>query len=58
MDALGRRVSKQVAGDNGLPDEVGYHYDQAGHLIAESDAQGNIRREYLWLEETPLAIVQ
>ena len=58
VDALGRRVSKQVAGDNGLPDEVGYHYDQAGHLIAESDAQGNIRREYLWLEETPLAIVQ
>lgn len=58
VDALGRRVSKQVSGDNGLPVEIGYHYDQAGRLIAESDAQGNIRREYLWLEETPLAIVQ
>lgn len=34
------------------------YYDSAGRLIAESDAQGNIRREYLWLEETPLAIVQ
>lgn len=35
-----------------------YHYDQAGHLIAEADATGKITREYLWLEDTPLAVMQ
>jgi len=56
INALGQRVRKTTAG--GTPGDTLYHYDLAGHLIAESDGTGQIQREYLWLEDTPLAVLQ
>jgi RHS repeat-associated protein len=32
-------------------------YDQAGHLLAESDDSGNTLTEYVWLDDMPIALV-
>jgi RHS repeat-associated protein len=34
-----------------------YVYDQAGHLLAESDGSGNTLTEYVWFDDMPLALV-
>ncbi len=34
------------------------HYDGAGHLIAESNGTGVFRRQYLWLDDLPVAYYQ
>jgi hypothetical protein len=34
-----------------------YVYDQAGHLLAESDDSGNTLTEYVWLDDMPIALV-
>jgi hypothetical protein len=31
------------------------HVDLAGHLIAEATAAGVVTREYVWLDDMPLA---
>jgi RHS repeat-associated protein len=42
----------------GAPNTVShYHFDRSGRLLAESDGQGNVRQEYLWLDDTPVAEV-
>jgi RHS repeat-associated protein len=33
-----------------------YVYDRAGHLIAEATAAGVVTREYVWLDDMPLAL--
>ncbi len=36
-----------------------YFYDQAGQLIAEYDGvSGDLLREYVWLEDTPVAVIE
>jgi len=52
LNALGQRVAK-LGGSGGTH----YHYDAAGRLIAESDAAGNVQKEYVWLGETPVAMI-
>ncbi len=51
-NALGERVRK-----TGVTDTI-YHYDPMGRLLAESTADGRIEREYLWLEDIPVAVLQ
>ena len=51
-NGLGERIRKQNVSD------TLYLYDPEGHLIAESAADGTIEREYLWLEDLPLAVMQ
>jgi RHS repeat-associated protein len=34
-----------------------YVYDRQGHLIVEADASGNTLREYVWVDDMPLAVV-
>jgi RHS repeat-associated protein len=34
-----------------------FHYDRGGHLIAESDGSGNVQREYVFLDDTPIAFI-
>jgi uncharacterized protein RhaS with RHS repeats len=34
-----------------------FHYDRAGHLIAESDGSGNLQDEYVYLDDTPIAFI-
>ncbi|XPS88777.1 hypothetical protein Dvar_67960 [Desulfosarcina variabilis str. Montpellier] len=50
--ADGRRMMKTVDGSVTV-----YHYDLEGHLIAESDGQGNLTRLYIYLNGAPLSMV-
>lgn len=52
LDANGVRVRKTGAED------VVYHYDIAGRLIAESNATGAMQKEYVWLDQQPVAVIQ
>ncbi len=49
---LGERVAKSTAAG-----VTQFHYDRAGHLIAESDNLGNVMREHLWLDDMPVGYV-
>lgn len=53
INALGQRTGKRTP-----QGEITYHYDLSGHLIGESDASGRVKREYLWLGDTPVAVLQ
>ena len=53
VNALGQRIRKtNSAGD------VVFHYDTRGRLIAETDQTGVLKREYLYLHDTPVAVAQ
>jgi len=54
LNALGQRVLKSTG--SGIA--TVYHYDSAGRLIAESDAQGNVQVEYIRLGDMPVAVIQ
>jgi RHS repeat-associated protein len=32
-------------------------YDRSGHVLAESDAQGNVMDEFIWLDDMPVGFV-
>src|SRR6185312_11334573 len=51
-NAFRQRVQKVVGSTT-----IQFVHDEAGHLIAESDASGTIQREYLWLDDMPVAMV-
>jgi RHS repeat-associated protein len=51
VNALGQRIRKT----NSTEDRV-FLYDTQGHLIAEADPAGTITREYLYLNDMPLAV--
>lgn len=53
VNAFGQRVKKSTT--NG---ETVFHYDRDGRLIAETDAQGKVQREYVYLNELPVAVLQ
>src|SRR5205823_1259556 len=48
-DAVGNRISR---GD------TVFHYDTRGHLIAETDAGGAVKRELIYLGDIPVGVVQ
>ena len=54
LNALGQRVMKTPTAGNATV----YHYDINGHLIAESDTQGNVQAEYIYLGDVPVAVMQ
>jgi YD repeat-containing protein len=53
VNALGQRIRKT----NTTEDRV-YLYDTRGRLIAETDPGGALKREYLYLNDIPVAVVQ
>jgi YD repeat-containing protein len=53
INALGQRSRKTTG-----TEDTFYIYDLDGHVIAETDASGTVRREYLYLTDLPLAVVQ
>ena len=56
VNALGLRVRKQVPYTN---TDTLYHYDAQGHLIAEHEAASpRYTREYIWLDDQPVAVMQ
>lgn len=53
LDAEGRRIAKSNA-----TEDTRYVYDRVGHLIAETDATGGAQREYIWLGDLPVGVLQ
>jgi len=53
VNALGQRIRKTNTGTDTV-----YVYDTQGRLIAEADPGGQTRREYLYLNDIPLAVIQ
>ena len=49
-DAFGLRRTKLASGSATV-----YHYDGAGHLLAETDDSGALQRLYVWAGDTPVA---
>ena len=49
-NALGQRTTKTVGGT-----DIIYLYDLSGKLIAEHDATGALIRDYVWLDDSPVA---
>jgi RHS repeat-associated protein len=57
-NGFGQLAARTLTAATGLPGTVHYFYDGDGHLIAEADAAtGAIVREYLWLDDLPVAVV-
>ncbi|MGQ5524883.1 RHS repeat domain-containing protein [Chitinimonas sp. PSY-7] len=52
INAMGERVAKTYQGTTTI-----FHYDVSGRLIAESDQAGVFKREYIYLGNTPVALV-
>ena len=52
-NALGERLIKTVGTAT-----TDFHYDEQGHLIAESQPNGMVIREYVWLDDMPLAQIE
>ena len=53
VNALGQRIRKT----NSLGDTV-FHYDTKGRLVAETMPSGTLKREFLYLGDIPVAVVQ
>jgi YD repeat-containing protein len=53
VNSLGQRIRKT----NSQSDTV-YHYDKEGRLIAESSPGGTIQKEYIYLGDIPVAVIQ
>jgi RHS repeat-associated protein len=59
-DAMGRRVTRgQWMGSPSNPRAYTlYAYDQHNHLIGEYKADGTLITEYVWLGDTPVAVIK
>ena len=56
VNAFGQRVLKANPVD--AADKTHFVYDEAGHLIGEYDATGNVTQETVWLGDLPIATLQ
>jgi YD repeat-containing protein len=54
VNGLGQRVMKTP----GTGAATVYHYDIQGRVLAESDSQGNVQVEYVYLGEIPVAVMR
>ncbi len=53
VNSVGQRIRKtNTAGD------TIYHYDAQGRLISETSSSGTPQREYIYLGDTPVAVIQ
>ncbi|GAB4373303.1 MAG: hypothetical protein Kow00128_22770 [Deltaproteobacteria bacterium] len=60
-DGLGRRTIKTgyiKQGKKTVAKTTVFHYDRQGHLIGETDGNGALVAEYIWLGDRPLAMVR
>lgn len=53
VNTMGQRVKKSVAGIDTV-----FHYDSGGRLISETDGAGNVKQEYVYLNDIPLAVLK
>jgi RHS repeat-associated protein len=57
-NAFGQRTRKIRTSAAGATRRFVYHYDLAGHLIAETRPNGKLVRSYLWAGDEPVAQIQ
>lgn len=56
-DFRNQRVARTLI-TGGASTYIHYVYDETGHMVGEYDgATGNVLREYIWLDDMPLAVV-
>jgi YD repeat-containing protein len=53
VNSQGQRVRKSGAGGDTI-----YHYDAQGRLIAETGSNGTLQKEYIYLGDLPVAVIQ
>jgi len=53
VNSLGQRLRK-----TGAAADTVFHYDAHGRLIAESGAGGTVQKEYIYLGDQPVAVIQ
>ena len=53
VNALGQRVQKLPSSGSATV----FHYDKDGKLIAESDASGNMKTSYVYLNDLPVGVI-
>jgi YD repeat-containing protein len=53
VNALGQRIRK-----SSFQADTVFHYDAQGRLIAESSAAGQVQKEYVYLGDIPVAVLQ
>jgi YD repeat-containing protein len=53
VNSLGQRIRK-----TGAPGDTVFHYDAQGRLIAESNPASQVQKEYIYLGDTPVAVLQ
>ena len=56
-DAFGLLASRTVNQSGSPTTTTLYVYDLKGHVIAETDTSGATRREYIWMDDLPVAVV-
>ena len=56
-DALSRLALRTVNHTSGAPTVIGYIHDLNDRIIAETDAAGATLREYIWMDDLPVAVV-
>jgi uncharacterized protein RhaS with RHS repeats len=52
FNAFNQRVQKAVGGST-----TQFIYDETGHPVEEANASGVVQKEYIWLEDMPVAVV-
>jgi RHS repeat-associated protein len=55
--ANGQRARKTVYDAAGLSTTILFHYDYQGRLLAETTTAGDMIREYVWMDELPIAMI-
>jgi YD repeat-containing protein len=53
VNSLGQRIRK-----TSTQSDTVYHYDSQGRLIAETNASGAVQKEYIYLGDIPVAVLQ
>jgi YD repeat-containing protein len=56
-DGFARLVQRVVSNVAGASGTTNYYYDEFGHVVLETDGSGNSLREYIWLGDMPVAII-
>ena len=55
-NSLGQRTRKTIYNPDTTPASITiYHYDLTGKLIAETSEAGQVQRDYIWSNQTPVA---
>ena len=53
VTTMGQRMKKSARGIDTV-----FHCDSGGRLISETDASGNVKQEYVYLNDIPLAVLK